>query len=111
VISDDADRFHLILSSGKHHGDVNLIPVLDLFGKFVGIGALKVHIDFNDVRELSILAEEGGFHSRIFFHHVLEAFSDSHSLHVYDFLTVRELPERKMKMDFDSHFSFLLVPL
>jgi hypothetical protein len=110
VIAYDADRFHLILASGKHHGEVNLIPVLDRLDKLVGIGALEIQVDFNDIGEFSILAKNGRLHCRIFLYQVLQAFSHGLPVQFYDFLTVRELPEGQMKMYFDSHLFYLLTP-
>jgi hypothetical protein len=108
VIADNADRFHQILASGKHHGEVNLIPVLDRLGKFVGVSALMVQIDFNDVGELPVLAEDGRLHPRVFLYQVLQAFTDGLPVDLDHFLTIRKLPERQMKIDFDSHVSPLL---
>jgi hypothetical protein len=109
VIADNGDPFHQNLASGKHHGEVNFIPVLDRPGKFVGISALKVQIDFNDVGELPVLGEKGGLHRRVFSYHVLQAFTDGFPVNLDHFLAVRELPERQMKIYLNSHVSFLLV--
>jgi hypothetical protein len=97
------------LPSSEHEDQMNLVSVLNGFGKLVGMSAGMVDIDFNDMMQFIFSGKDRLFHPGILPDEVVQAFPDGLSLHGHDLPAVGITAMCRMNVYLNGHV-LLLVP-
>lgn len=94
-------------TAGEHHDEMNLIAVLDGFGKFIRVGAGMVEVNLHHVMKFIFFREDSFLHSRKLLNELIQTFPDRFSSYRHNLLTVSISAVSGMNMNFDWHGSSL----